>query len=230
MLYITPRKQLSWNVENDLRIQIDNSRTYWKDEDIILITNFPYEYDGKKAMVVNGDLYCKHHDKASKVNVFLDLLNRGILKELTWFHDLDAFQMEPLDDLKLEKDIGFTDYGWNRKWNTGSIFFKPTNTTYEVFKRMRDAVYYYETDEERAFMKLTETDVDGINSMYQRLNITYNFGMRRVAMNIANAAMPVKVVHFHPHKKGLIDKLSPVLTDKLVNLIYKHYGKEYFDE
>jgi hypothetical protein len=51
--------------------------------------------------------------------------------DLYWFHDFDAFQLEPLDLELADNKIALTDYGitnvnqWHdHRWSTGSLFFK----------------------------------------------------------------------------------------------------------
>lgn len=219
MLYINPSKQLPDEYQHILPIQIDNTLKYFKQEDILLITNFSYKYKDTEAMIVPDSLYCDVHDKASKINIFIYLLEHKILKDFTWFHDLDAFQVHPLD-LQLEKDIGFTDYGYSKKWNTGSIFFKPE--ALDVFKLLRKAIYEHKTDEERALMILTDNNTKKINNRYERLNITYNFGTRHVEEKYKIVDYPIRVLHFHPHKPHHIDWLKDVIPGYLLKMFYQY--------
>lgn len=220
MIYINPRKDFDYEHKALAKIQIDNSLTYWKLENILLVTNFPYEYHGVKAMEVSNDFYNEVHDKASKINVVIHLLENKILNGLTWLHDFEAFQINPLGIVKLDKDVGFTDYGWSPKWNTGSIFFKPSSL--DVFKWLKDGVYKYKTDEERVLMILMDENFNNITSRCQRLNITYNLGKRYVEYNLSIADKPVRVFHFHPYRENLFEKFKPLLPENLAKLIYKH--------
>lgn len=215
MIYINPRKGFDDEHTRLAEIQIDNSLKYWRPEDILLVTNFPYEYKRVKTSVVDDDLYCTVHDKASKINTVIHLLING-LNDFVWLHDFDTFQLEPIN-IELDKDIGFTDYGWSPKWNTGSIFFKPSSL--DVFKWLRDAVYKYKTDEERALMILTKENYNNINSRYRRLNITYNFGMRHIDKNLSIVEKPIKVVHFHPYRSNLLQRFKPLIPNYLFDLI-----------
>lgn len=216
----SPHKIFKEKAAKLAEIQIENSWNYWDKKDLLLVTNFPYSHDGVEAMVVPDALYCEVHDKASKINTIIYLLERGVLDELTWFHDLDAFQLQPLD-ISLSKEVGFTDYGWSHKWNTGSIFFKPSSL--EVFRWIQDAVYALNTDEERALMSMTRDEAHPINLYYERLNITYNFGMRRMADNYKIVDLPVRVAHFHPRRSGLLEAFTPMMPERLVNLIYEKF-------
>ena len=141
LIYVNPSKSFldyHWRDENKLlaKIQIDNSLALgWKKEDIILVTNFNYEYRGVKSMVVNDDLFCKVSYTATKIKVILHLFDKDIIgDDLYWFHDFDAFQLEKIteEELCLENAVfALTDYGKttinefrDRRWSTGSIFFK----------------------------------------------------------------------------------------------------------
>jgi len=211
MLYITPHKRFKDRLERNLpalvKIQIDNSLDLgWKREDIVLITNFPYEYNGVKARVIDDSHYCEHWEKSSKVSVIISLLKDGTVKpgELWWFHDFDAFQVNPITEKELDLGfavVGFTDYGWQKKWNTGSIFFKKNSV--KVFEWLRNELYKLQTDEERALVSLTRKNYQYINSYIKRLNVTYNFpaglnGQRQLHVTVPMATKPIKVLHFHP--------------------------------
>lgn len=74
LVYINPRRDFDDESSRYAQIQIDNSRKYWNPEDILLITNFPYEYQGIKSLVVPDSLFCGFDAKASKVNAIIYLL------------------------------------------------------------------------------------------------------------------------------------------------------------
>jgi len=208
MIYITPKKRFEDRLEKNLaslvKIQIDNSLDLgWKKKDIVLVTNFPYRYRGIKAMVVDDSYYCEHWNKSSKVKVIIHLLKSGIVKpkELWWFHDFDAFQTYRITEKELDLGyavVGFTDYGWLKKWNTGSIFFKKNSV--KVFEWLRNELYKLQTDEERALTSLTKRNYKYINSYYKRLNVSYNFpgclnGERHMHITVPMATKPIKVLH-----------------------------------
>lgn len=219
LIYLNPNKE--FDIENKVyvEIQIENSLNLgWKPEDIVLVTNFPYEYKGVKALEVPDDLYSGISKCVVKVNVIAYLLENKILNELTWFHDTEAWQINPFK-LTLEKDLGFTDYGWSSKWNGGSIFFQ-TNTL-DVFKLWQKTIEETNLDDERAMMILTKGNTDNINDRIQRLNITYNVGKRNLRKNLHRAERPFQVFHFHPYREHLLKKFSPILPKKLKDLMYE---------
>ena len=223
MLWIHPKKKFWDRLERHMpelaKIQIDNSIDLgWKREDIILVTNFPYEYNGVKARVIDDSHYCEHWGKSSKVSVIISLLKDGTVKpgELWWFHDFDAFQVHPITKEEINEQLdglptGFTDYGWQKKWNTGSIFFK--YGTEKVFEWLRNELYKLQTDEERALVSLTRKNYQNINGYIKRLNVTYNLpgslnGQRRLHITVPMATKPIKVLHFHPEYSYSYNKIN----------------------
>ena len=57
LIYISPSNGFDKEHEELTKIQIDNSLDLgWKPGEIILVTNFPWEYRGIKATVLSGDL------------------------------------------------------------------------------------------------------------------------------------------------------------------------------
>jgi len=211
LLFINPKKKFQDRLERNLdalvKIQIDNSISLgWGRKDIVLVTNFDYEYNGVKALVIEDSHYCKHWEKSTKVSVIIYLIKSGMVgsRELWWFHDFDAFQVHPITVKELDLGhavVGFTDYGWQQKWNTGSIFFKKNSI--KVFEWLRNELYRLQTDEERALVALTKRNYQYINSYLKRLNVTYNFpgslnGQRQLHVTYPMANKPVKVLHFHP--------------------------------
>lgn len=226
LVYLNPRKGFN-NEYNDSRmaeVQIDSSLLFWKPDDILFVTNFPYEYHGVKSMVVGDELYNEADatGKASKVDVIIYLLENGLLPGLTWFHDLDAFQMQPIN-ITLEKDLGLTTHGYKASWNTGSIFFKPTSL--DVFKWLKDEVYRRRANEQPVLWILTKYNVNNINSRYQVLNITYNLGMRHLDITVPMAEKPIHVAHFPAHQRDTFEEFKPIITPELLKLIDEKFYK-----
>ena len=94
--------------------------------------------------IVTGDPHFKHlkdvefferKPQASKINAIIKLFENGIIKkgELYWFHDLDAFQLQPITEDEIgisDNEIALTDFGGGKyfggedRWSGGVIFFK----------------------------------------------------------------------------------------------------------
>lgn len=143
MIYISPtgsfdnpRPDLTSNDAGPLaKVQIENSLALgWKKEDILLFTNFDFQYGEIKANVLKNVEFFERKPQASKINAIVKLFEDGTIKdgEMYWFHDLDAFQLEPINEAEIDlsdDNIALTDYGGIKfggtdRWSTGSIFFK----------------------------------------------------------------------------------------------------------
>src|SRR3990172_1124653 len=82
------------------KIQIDNSLELgWKVEDIVLVTDFEWEYRGVKALVLKGNFDALDGNRSSKIPVINRLFDMGKVRDgdTYWFHDHDAFQLEPME-------------------------------------------------------------------------------------------------------------------------------------
>lgn len=258
MIYVSPNKTFdnpTWGNESEIlvKIQIDNSLEIgWKPEEIMLVANFYYQYRGIESVIVSDDNY--YQDSAStpsKINAIIELFERGLIDDdIYWFHDFDAFQLEPFDRDFDKNKIALTNYGitniskgHNGRWSTGSIFFG--NNTKDVFEWIKTAVYKYQKNEEVALLALTRHNKHQILDRIEKLNITYNFATRRrnVVEQYKITELPIKVIHFHPYDKRPVFYLhtgkdnmavcvrgenpmgKPLVTEGLIK-IFKNHGIE----
>lgn len=227
LIYINPSKRFGEEEKIAIKIQIDNSLDLgWKKEDILLITNFDYEYNNVKALVVKDENFCNFCPAASKINTIIGLFGQKIIgphgvkkDKIYWFHDLDAYQLNDIAESELEmvqEDILMPDFGRKLTWSTGSFFFKDSSR--DIFKLIRKIVYEYKIDEERALWLLTghnspddvytrywiknysydaSRKIKNINRRIKKLNISYNFHSFNIRSNYAAALKPLRIAHFH---------------------------------
>ncbi len=223
LIYVNPCKDFDDEGKITIKIQIDNSLDLgWKREDILLVTNFPYEYNGVKSLVIGDDNYCAFEPLSTKSYTISNLFEQNLFEkgEIYWVHDLDAFQNEVITESELEPEMaemGLTDRGRMPKWSMGSIFFKSSSK--DIFNWIKDIICKYKIDEESAIWILsghdnflddaepklvkgyTEGDIPGIKNINERvkkINISYNFRMWNIHSCYEMAVKPIKVVHFHP--------------------------------
>lgn len=247
MIYISPTGSFN-NIRihpyrNDssqlIKVQFENSlQLGWKEEDIILVTNFDYQYGHLKSHAIKDIEFFKKIPEVSKVNALNRLFDNGMIekRQLYWFHDIDAFQLAPITESEIdlgEADIGMADYGRRKWWNTGSIFFKSTSK--DIFRKVWKIVHEKTIDEENAFSVLIAEDPK-IKNRIKTINRTYNltpFGLRP---SLRRSIKPIRVVHFHPLspikqlgvKKGLDyfkgDNYmnTNILTDRLIRIFKYH--------
>lgn len=219
LIYISPDKKFNDENKAYIEIQIENSLRYWKLDDIMVVTNFPYEYMGVSAVVVPDSLYSgKKSICIIKVNTIVYLLENNILTVPAWFHDTEAWQIECIN-IEIDKKLLLTDYGWDKKWNGGSFFFKPE--ALHIFKLWQHKINETGKDDEKALMLLTESNTCGVNEDIRRLNITYNIGKRNIVSNLKKADKPIQVLHFHPFRGNLLKKFKYLMQKDLIELMYE---------
>ena len=202
LIHIHPDKRFNKEHSIMARIQIDNAyRMGWKKENIVLVTNFPYEYNGIKSIETNVE-FCDFRPRSMKTITVGFMLAYGLIRDDTyWVHDFDAYQEEPLTPDMKDKDLAVTTYGWHRQWSLGSYFVKEGAS--DIFKAIRETIYETKLEDEKALMSLTDKNKDDINSKYVKINETYNFGMRYIDRVYPKVDKPIKVVHFHLWGKDL---------------------------
>lgn len=246
LIYISPTGSFNnpgLNIINDasllIGVQIENSLALgWKPKDILLYTNFAYKYKKVKAKVLENVKYVAQFPQISKINAIIKLFEKGLIKknELYWFHDLDAFQLEPITESELELggfDMGLTDYGRMPRWSTGSIFIKKSSK--DIFYRIRSVAYKEKTDEERALTKITDEE-ENMRNRIKKVNKSYNFTAFNLRGCYKIAIKPIRVAHFHPLAEirdlGIIKSLdffkgenkifTPLITERLVKIFKRH--------
>jgi len=225
LIYINPKHSFNEEHEVQAKIQIDNALDLgWKPEDIVFITNFPYEYNGIKSIVV-GDKYLYTPPSTIKFPAVARMFEDGLIEnELYWMHDLDSFQLVPLDsDERIiqemgGRDMGLCDYGRRHKVNGGSVFF--TNRAGDIFKRILGVMDKYKIEEERATMLLTNNneswaynssvtaenkyvpagieDSELFRNRIMKMNVTYNIWAGNLQGCYRIAFKPLKAIHFNP--------------------------------
>lgn len=251
MIYINPDKKFI-DEEADIlvKVQIDNSlKLGWNEKDIMLVTNFEYEYRNVKSIVIGDDNYYEPKPTASKINAIITLFDKGLIEDdIYFFHDFDAFQLEDIK-IELDKDkIALTDYGivslgndYNRRWSTGVLFFG--NGSRDIFQWIKDSVYKYQANEEVSLLVMTRHNDHDLLNRIDKLNITYNFATRRrnIDEQYKITDLPIKIIHFHPLDKRPIfylhngcnnmdvcvcgkNKTNKPLVTKTLITIFKQHG------
>ena len=224
LTYTGPDKKFDKEHSLLAKIQIDNHLDLgWKRKDILLVTDFDYEYKGIKSLVIGDGFYYKFDKSSNKIPVIIELFDKGYLseKELYWYHDFDVYQLEAIDENELDLtnfDLGLTSYGYKPQWNLGCIFFKKSAS--DIFKLIHnDILNKRKSDnrcDEKALKRLIVSRAIS-KKRYKDLNVTYNLTKRCIQTNYRNAKKPLKVIHFH-----LWDK-DAMMNDTALNIFM--YGK-----
>lgn len=223
-IFVSPNKKLPPEYEDLIKIQIDNSLEMgWKKEDIIFAANFDYEYKGVRSVIV-GDYEVFDQNRSTKIPAINELFRKNLImeNEIYWFHDFDAFQLVPFE-VELNKDAGFTTHGYSGLWNAGSFFFKKSSR--EIFLKIEEYMNLRNSNEQNALTYMWNENVDGINEKCQIMNQTYNIGIYHIDKIVGMSEKPIKVAHFHPHKKRHLDLFRDrnMLPESLL-AIFSKYG------
>ncbi len=244
-----PRPDLASNDAGPLiKVQIENSLALgWKKQDLMMVTNFEYEYGGVKTIVLKDVDFFERKPQVSKINAIIKMFELGMVnnEETYWFHDLDAFQLEPftVDEIGIADDeIALTDFGGGKyfkgedRWSGGVIFFKSGSK--DIFDRIKKLAYQKQIDEEEALGLLVINDPK-VRSRVKKINNSYNFIGYKLKSVYEKSIKPLKVAHFHPlvGKKrlgGVGEKSAlrffkgenpintPLITGRLVKILKYH--------
>ena len=246
MIYISPTGSFN-NPRSDLcndagqlvKVQIENSFLLgWKKEDIILVTNFDYQYGDIKATVLKDVEFFDRKPQASKINAIIKMFEHGLISdnELYWFHDLDAYQLQIITEEEIglaEADMALTGYGVISRWSTGIVYFKKGSL--DIFKQIQQVMYKYNINEEFALGMLTKGNKD-IAERTKKLNKSYNFTPPKFTYLYSRALKPLRVAHFHilggggrfevknpvAFSKGENELHIPLITKRLIKIFDSH--------
>lgn len=228
LIYINPRLDFDEETKILVKVQIDNSIDLgWKKEDILLVTNFPYEYNGIRSLVISGKAYCNHCPTATKITAIVELFKNNVIEkgQLYWSHDFDVFQNEVIIESEMEQemadaDMGLCDKGRMPRWNGGVIFF--TENAKDIFFQAKKIMYKHMIDDERSLMALAtnnflwiteevpeETikdrvvpldmpDIEAMKERIRKINITYNFRGWNIRSTYSMSIKPLRAIQFHP--------------------------------
>lgn len=230
LTYISPDHKFNDEHQMAVKIQIDNSLSLgWDVEEIMLVTNFPYEYRGVEAIVIGDENYCQIHWPATKIYVLIKLFEMGLIgDDLYWYHDFDCFQLEPFSgNILLGADMGLTNYGRMPRLCSASIFFN--KNAEDIFKRLKNEVEVSKKDEEMGIARMINRDED-LKGRVKLLNITYAFHKFNIVSCDKIVDKPIKVAHFHltPDKYDFYvngkNKLNRVLIPQGLINIFNKYG------
>lgn len=222
LIYINPSRHFTKEHETLTKIQIDNSQKLgWDPKDIILVTNFPYNYKNISSIIVS-DYEAFDAHRSTKIAAINQLFHDKLIQDdIYWFHDHDAFQTKAFT-VDLNADAGFTNHGaWSKTWNAGSFFFK--HSARDIFTWIQEYMDLRGTNEQNALTHMWENNVNDINSRYQLLDQSFNIGIYKIEENLKKSGADIKVAHFHPHKKHHLDLFRKHLPAQLLAL-FSQYG------
>ena len=179
-------------IEVLINAQIDNSiELGWNPENIILISNFDYEFMGVKAIKADLNKFCWTGSKIFALKWYFE----NYKDDMVWAHDLDCWQNVWFQQPLFEGDVGAVYYS-NPKYNGGSIFWRNTSKDIidEIVRRLSEE---NAPKEEPILNKVFK------NKKYKKriieLNRTYNVGCSGFLPRYEKSIKPIHVCHFHPY-------------------------------
>jgi len=213
-------------METMLQAQIDNMLELgWRTEDIILLTNFDFEFMGIKAEIIKLNNFCL---TGSKMWALKWLFDNDRVDDIIFSSDLDCWQNCWFDCPEFETDVGACQYS-NPKFNGGSIFWRPNsrdivNEIVEVLTKEKAK------SEEPTLNKIFKSEK--YKDRISILNSTFNTGCSGFAPRYERSIKPVRVCHFHPnnsvaweifaHDRDGIGEIA--VTIRLERLLRRYYS------
>ena len=215
-----------------MKAQIDNSLDLgWKPEDIILATNFDFEYKGVKNYTLKET--CDYSQFLNKEYAISELIQEGVIKDSNiFYHDLDAFQLQAFDFPTMKGDIGGCIYpgGDGHSVQCGVLYTKTSAS--DIWKDMADKMKTKEfqtgNDEIiiRGYVKLN----NNYDFRFTPLDTSYNVGMTSFNERVQEAVGYLKVCHFHPDDEKQYDCMvngvnqlnRKIIDERLLNILKSH--------
>ena len=210
-------------LETYMKAQIENSlEVGWTAKNILLLTNFDFEFMGVKAQRISfiyPSLLC------SKIFAVYDLFKNDYVTEELWVHDLDAWQNSWFDCLQF-RDVGICKY-LRSTFNGGSVFYKPEAK--DIVTILSFLLRKIKGSEEPILSRLLSSAA--YKHRVTVLNSTYNLGCCNFAGEYITSEQPIRVCHFHPEvSKGvqihLLGKNKfnvKTVNEKLERLIRRYF-------
>jgi len=175
-----------------LKAQIENMLELgWKKKNIILLSNFDFEFMGVKATKMKFNTFCL---SGSKMWATKWLFDNDMVDDTIWASDTDCWQNIWFDCPKFDQDIGVATYS-NPKINGGNIFWKPSSGDI-----VNEVVRQLETNkaakEEPLLNKILYSDT--YHERVSFLDSTFNVGCSGFNVRFTRSLKPIRVCHFNP--------------------------------
>lgn len=219
-----------------LRAQIDNSLDLkWSIDDIVVMSNFEFEYRGIKTTVSKLNETCATGSKMFGLRAFLSMVD---YEGTIWSHDLDVWENVKIDEPKL-KDIGIAQYS-NGKYNGGSLFWKVPESN-DIIAKICSDIEAGNLDREEPTLN-TVLKSKEFKSRVAVVNNTYNVGCSGYVVRFTKSEKPLRVIHHHPDNRiawethaldrnnlgevGITIRLERIIRSHYPNLAYKVTSKK----
>ncbi len=184
-------------LETYVRAQIENSLDLgWAAQDILLLTDFDYEYMGVEARRTSF-----HDSRPTTCKIFaVEALLRDVCgSEAFWVHDLDAWQnvefaCPPFHEMGICQHRKRT----NPDFNSGSVFYRAAAG--DIVAHLSSLLRSDEKRQEEATLNQVLNEA-AYKPRITVLNATYNVGCTNFAARYLKSDLPIRVCHFHPERR-----------------------------
>lgn len=219
-----------WNNEELFRYfrsQIDNSlRLGWAPEDIILGTNFEFEYNGVKSHLLTN--VCEWSGFNNFWYGALELVQKGIVTGKFWLHDHDSWQVAPMEFPEFNGEVAGIEYVGTQEWNCGSIYFNnngPILNNIVDTLELNKAAKVSSDEVIISYLRRHPFTKDRMTSINQRWNV----GLTHSDLRLAKAIKPIIVLSFKPDQKDIYLTLNEkgmldLINTEFLHILNKHFG------
>lgn len=200
------------------KMQIDNSIYYgWDISDIIIGTNFEFEYRGVKTYMLHD--ICRFNIFNNKWYGLLELMSQGVLDDDIWFHDQDNWQVNTLNFPRFDGEVGAATYIRTPEWNTSALYIKRTGLSVieYIVESMKMNPADYQSDENWLAFLRHNTEV---SSYLASLDTMYCTGYTYIDDRINAASGPIQCLGFMPGTKSEVAFNDRGLIPEHLNKIF----------
>ncbi len=217
----TKRRHSNDELFKVLKMQIDNSLYYgWDIKDIIIGTNFEFEYKGVKSYQLTD--ICEFNIFNNKWYGMYELMKNGVLNDDFWFHDQDNWQVNSMDFPEFKGEVAACTYIRTPEWNTGCVFVKQSaiETIQYIVESMKMNPIQYQSDENWiAFLRQNSE----VSPYLSTINCEYCVGYTYYNDRFESANKPIKVLGYMPHTPAYDLFLQEQLIPNHLKEIHENY-------
>ena len=205
------------------RSQIDWSLSLgWKKDDIIIGTNFSFEYNGVKNYNLTD--ICTYSGFNNFWYGALELIKNGVLTEYFWLHDQDSWPVRNFEFPIFPGIIAGAEYQGTKQWNCGSIYMKDSVEPIldYIVELMRNNPEAPVSSDEVWIGWCRFDNMSQIKEYMSSINTTYNCGCTHFQKRYDVATKPINVFSFKPDLDRDFNIVKEYLPEEMLNVFKEH--------